>query len=158
MKYRMVAIVLVLAVAGWALTMALLSLLARRPENLGVHDDRLAPCSGSPNCVCSFDDEARHAIEPIAFADDPDEAWARLEQVLSGWPRTQIVRRTDTYLHAECTSWLFRFVDDVEFLLDRDGRRIHCRSASRAGRSDLGVNRTRLEAIRRAVSNPGGGS
>ncbi len=40
------------------------------------------------------------------------------------------------------------FVDDVEFYLDRNTNVIQIRSASRLGRSDLGVNRQRIETIR----------
>jgi uncharacterized protein (DUF1499 family) len=75
----------------------------------------------------------------------------RLLQVLSAWPRTRVITSTPDYLHAECRSLLFRFVDDVEVVLDRTAGVIHCRSASRAGHSDLGVNRRRLEAIRVAL-------
>src|SRR5206468_84351 len=96
------------------------------------------------------DDDSRHAVEPLRFTDDPEEAWQRLKAVLASLPRTRIVAATDGYLHAECTSRVFRFVDDLECLLDRDAKLIHVRSASRAGRSDLGVNRRRVEAIRRA--------
>jgi Protein of unknown function (DUF1499) len=40
------------------------------------------------------------------------------------------------------------FVDDVEFWLDRTANVVHVRSASRLGKSDLGVNRKRVEQIR----------
>ena len=40
-----------------------------------------------------------------------------------------------------------RFDDDVEFVVDEQAGTIHFRSASRAGRGDLGVNRRRMEAI-----------
>jgi len=40
------------------------------------------------------------------------------------------------------------FVDDGEFLLDRVGRVISVRSASRLGYSDPGKNRSRMEEIR----------
>jgi uncharacterized protein (DUF1499 family) len=62
--------------------------------------------------------------------------------------RVRIVTAEECYLHAEFTSALFRFVDDVEFLLDDGTKTIHVRSASRVGYSDLGVNRRRVEAIR----------
>jgi uncharacterized protein (DUF1499 family) len=61
------------------------------------------------------------------------------------------------YLHAEMRSLLFRFVDDIEFFLVADKGLIHVRSASRAGYSDFGVNRKRVERIRTAFnSQPAG--
>jgi len=62
-------------------------------------------------------------------------------------PRTVIVAQTDDYLHAEFTSGLFRFVDDVEFYVDSARYEIQFRSASRTGYSDLGVNRKRMTDI-----------
>jgi uncharacterized protein (DUF1499 family) len=147
-------IVVGVGVLGWAGTMVLFSVLSKKPDGLGAAGGRLAACPPSPNCVCSADADAAHAIEPLAFTDPPDEAWRRLEAVLAAHPRTHVVTNQNGYLHAECASFLFRFVDDVEFLLDREGKKIHVRSASRAGRSDLGVNRARVEAIRSAF---GGG-
>ena len=58
-------------------------------------------------------------------------------------PRTAVVTVTDRYLHAEARSLLFRFTDDLEFLLQPDVGRIDVRSASRVGHSDLGVNKAR---------------
>jgi uncharacterized protein (DUF1499 family) len=91
-------------------------------------------------------------MEPIAYEGSAAEAVARLKEVLASTPRVRVVTATDTYLHAECTSLVFRFVDDVEFLIDPTARAIHFRSASRAGRSDFGVNRRRMEAIREALA------
>ena len=65
--------------------------------------------------------------------------------------RITIRSREEHYLHAEFTSRIFRFVDDVEFLLE-DGI-IHVRSASRVGRWDLGANRARIEDIRGRFSH-----
>ena len=41
-----------------------------------------------------------------------------------------------------------RYVDDVEFYWTEGGK-VHLRSASRLGHSDLGVNRERIETIRK---------
>jgi uncharacterized protein (DUF1499 family) len=73
---------------------------------------------------------------------------AALKNIILHKKRTKIVTETSTYLHAEFTSALWRFVDDVEFSFDENAKRIHMRSASRLGKSDLGVNRKRVEAIR----------
>jgi uncharacterized protein (DUF1499 family) len=132
--------------------MTILSLLARRPDGLGVHDGQLAPCSRYPNCVSSQAEDEGHRAPPLAFADNPERAWERLKEVLAEFPRTRVVEEGDGYLHAECTTLLFRFVDDVEFLLDREAKVIHFRSASRIGAGDLGANRRRMEAIRRAFA------
>jgi len=75
---------------------------------------------------------------------------SRLKAVLANQTRTQIVKEEGDYLHAECRSLIFRFVDDLEFYLDRRGKKIHVRSASRTGTYDWGVNRRRVEAIRKA--------
>ena len=67
-------------------------------------------------------------------------------------PRTKLVEEEDAYLHYEFTSLLLRFVDDVEFVLDDETKTIHFRSASRTGYGDFGVNRQRMEEIRRLVA------
>ena len=123
-----------------------------RPMNLGVHDGKLAPCPATPNCVSSQSMDKEHAVEPFLFSGTPAQAMTGLKQVLSAMPRTRIVTATETYLHAEFTSALFRFVDDVEFWIDTDTNTIHLRSASRLGKSDLGVNRKRIEELRRAIN------
>lgn len=116
--------------------------------------DRLPLCPDTPNCVSSQAVDAEHAIEPIAFSGPAAEAMQRLVTVLDELPRSKAVTRSDSYLHYEFRSLLFRFVDDVECLLDADNGVIHIRSASRVGRSDLGVNRKRVERIRAGYMQP----
>jgi len=73
---------------------------------------------------------------------------AKLKRIVQAMPRTLIVTETPAYLHAEFTSAIMRFVDDVEFSLDESTKSINMRSASRLGKSDLGVNRKRVEELR----------
>jgi len=47
----------------------------------------------------------------------------------------------DGCIHCELSSPLFRFVNNVEFLLNTDESVIHFRSASRVGHYDFGLNR-----------------
>lgn len=148
MKWGLLALVLVLIVP--ILLLALLSLTSRRPSNLGLEGGKLQACPDSPNCVCSTGQSAAHRIEPLAWKGDPQAGLERLVQILRQFPNAKCESIQDQrYLHVEFTSALFRFVDDVEFLADPDAGVIHVRSASRAGRSDLGVNRRRVEEIRR---------
>jgi len=118
---------------------------------------RLAPCPRKRNCVSSLAPPGRRHMEPIPYAGSQEEARRRLLAVLGAWPHTRIVADEPDYLHAECRSAVFRFVDDVEFAFDGGARLIHFRSASRLGSFDWGVNRKRMEAIRGKFLTTGAG-
>jgi len=133
-----------------ALSGLLAACAGERPNNLGVRDERLSSCPSSPNCVSSQAFDERHRIAPLAFNGDPDTAFARLKQMLTQRSDTAIIENKPGYLRVELRTTFF--VDDGEFLLDRVGRNIHVRSASRLGYSDLGKNRSRIEDIRREFS------
>ena len=79
-----------------------------------------------------------------------EDALVRLQRVIEQMPRSTIISTDELYLHAECETWLFRFVDDVEFQIDAEAKQIQVRSASRTGYSDLGANRSRVEVMRAA--------
>jgi uncharacterized protein (DUF1499 family) len=117
----------------------------KRPDNLGVRDGLLAPCKRSPNCVSSQASPAdrEHYIAPL------HATLAAVKRAVQSMPRTTVVSKRKTYLYAEFRTRLLRFVDDVEFFFD--GKVVQVRSCSRLGRRDFGVNRKRIEAIRRRV-------
>ena len=115
----------------------------KKPNNLGVKDGKLSACPGTPNCVSSQSNDAQSQIEPL-----PMVSMAEIKKVLQGMERATIVEETDKYLYAEFKSKLMGYVDDVEFYLDSDANVVQVRSASRLGKSDLGVNRKRVEEIR----------
>ncbi len=109
----------------------------------------LKACPKSPNCVSSQAVDPEHAIAPLVYTGSVTEAYAQLKKVLSGMKRIKIVAEKEDYLHAEAKSLIFRFVDDVEFYFPANEKIIHVRSASRVGYSDMGVNRKRVEEIRK---------
>ena len=119
-----------------------------RPSQIGVTGGRLAACPNSPNCVSSQSSDKKHAIEPLRYEGSADFALQQLIQTVQGMKGARVVTVDGHYVHVEFTSFLFRFVDDAEFLLDEGAKTIQVRSASRIGYSDLGVNRKRLETIR----------
>lgn len=123
----------------------------RRPNNLGVTNGRLAPCRRTPNCVSSQADpaDAEHYIAAIAFRGD---AMGAVRKALAEMPRATIVSEKPNYLYAEFRSRWLGYVDDVEFF--HDGSAIQVRSASRLGRRDFGVNRSRVERLRAMITLP----
>ena len=123
----------------------------RMPEKL----KRFAPCPDSPNCVNSDATDSRHAIAPFRIRSDREEAWKALLEQLRSMARVTIVEENDGYVRVKAKTRIFRFVDDVEMELRANEGIIAVRSASRVGRSDLGVNRRRVEGIREALRKRG---
>lgn len=110
---------------------------------------QLAPCPKKPNCVSSLAESSQQYIAPFSFHDTPVQAMQRLRNAVLTEPRMTLVSEEGAYLHAEARSLVFRFVDDLEFLLVPEENLLHVRSAARTGYSDFGVNRKRIERIRR---------
>lgn len=125
------------------------------PQDLGVTDGRFKPPSRTPNSVSSqaslYPEHPQRnyaSIAPLAYTGDGDAAMARLAILLQKSERTVVVTQESGYIYAQCTSTLLKFTDDIEFWLDRPNSVIQVRSASRLGKKDFGVNRTRVESIR----------
>jgi uncharacterized protein (DUF1499 family) len=120
----------------------------KRPDNLGVREGRLAPCKRTPNCVSSQANpvDLEHYIAPI------HGSMAAAREAVKAMPRATLVEDRGNYLYAEFRSRLLRYVDDVELYFD--GQVIHVRSCARLGRRDFGVNRSRVEALRRLIETP----
>ncbi len=129
-------------------TTGLLGCAGTAPTNLGLNDNRLAPCPSSPNCVCSYDTNEGHTITPIPLKGSTEDTKSALLAVLETMGAT-VVSDQGEYIRSEFTSSLMGFVDDVEFYIDASS--IQVRSASRLGHSDLGANRKRVESIRLAL-------
>ncbi|RHX94383.1 DUF1499 domain-containing protein [Leptospira yasudae] len=127
-----------------------------RPITLGIQNGKLGPCPETPNCVSSFApaSDQEHFIQPLTYSGNPTDAKAKLKNLILETARTNLIKEEDKYLYVEFTSLIWRFVDDVEFVFDANAPLIHVRSASRLGKSDLGVNRKRIETIRAQFSGP----
>lgn len=127
----------------------------RAPSDLGVRDGRLKPPALTPNSVTSQADlypnhpqQAFASIKPLRFSGDADLAMKRLVDLVRDTNRTVVIAQEPEYLYAQSTTALLKFTDDVEFAMDREAQVIHVRSASRIGRKDFNVNRTRVETLR----------
>ena len=122
--------------------------------HLGVENGKLKECPDSPNCVNSQDQDKKHFIEPIIIRATSLEAKKYILIALEELKQSKVVVIENNYIRAEFVSKVFRFVDDVEFYFpDKNSNEllIHVRSASRIGYSDLGVNRKRIENIRKKI-------
>ena len=114
-------------------------------------NEKLSPCPDSPNCVSSQADDEQHFIAPFIYTGTLSEAQKNLISILQSIPRARIISIERNSIQVEFTSALFRFIDDAEFYFPENENLIHVRSASRVGYYDFGVNRTRLERIRKLL-------
>jgi len=142
-------------IAAVVIVMPLFSCAGSRPTNLGVKDSRLASCPPSPNCVSSDDTDASHRIPALQLAAPAVDSWRTVRATVANQPRTKIIAETDDYLHAECSSAFFGFVDDLELNLRPSQNLIAVRSAARLGHGDFGVNRKRVERLRALLTKEG---
>lgn len=115
----------------------------------------LTPCPGKPNCVSSDAENPARRIHPLVLDTPPATAWQAASAAVATLPRTRILTHTDDYLHAECRSRFFRFVDDLELQLRPGEGQIAVRSSSRLGYYDFGVNRKRVEKLRSQMRRMG---
>lgn len=110
-------------------------------------------CGDSPNCVSSFETRKDFSIKPFLLKSgtDPQEQFKTLIAKALELPRTKLVKQEKGFAHLTFRSLIFRFVDDVFLWLGDE--QIDIRSASRVGYSDLGVNRKRVEELRRVFES-----
>ena len=139
-----IVVVLIVVVCAY---FAYLSTNETKPD-IGLIDGKLRPCPSTPNCVSS-EATGEKSIEPFKATADITLAdlWdATVKNVKDQGGKIEV--QEDDYIWATFQSSLFKFTDDVELRRDHESNTIHIRSGSRSGKSDLGVNRKRVEAIR----------
>ena len=109
----------------------------------------MTPCPKTPNCVSSVDTRRGHYIKPLRFEGSAKDAQFNLLRLLNKFDRAKVITFEESIIQVEFTSPILGFVDDVEFHFDEIKKIVHVKSASRVGFSDLGVNRRRIEQIRK---------
>ena len=100
----------------------------------------LKPCIQISHCVREELD-MENIVEPF------DE----IKQIIENTPRTKIVENDSDYLHAEVTSRIMKYVDDLEVSYIPENNKIVIRSESRVGEGDFGVNKKRVELIKSSL-------
>ena len=118
-------------------------------DRTGLVEGSLRPCPGSPNCVSS--EGGARDVEALRLPGD--EGWRLLLETVERMGG-KIESEGDGYLHATFRSKVFGFVDDLECRRDADV--VQVRSASRTGWWDMGVNRRRVERLRRLLADAPG--
>jgi len=149
MKTAALIILLLIIAFGALLTFQNL----KTPTHLGVKDGKLAPMPSKPNAVSSQTNIADKKVEPLMFKASPEETLKAVQEVLATMGGNEVQTQESDYIYTVFTTPTMRYHDDVEVYLDTDAQLLHFRSQSRAGHSDMGVNRKRYEAFRELYLN-----
>jgi uncharacterized protein (DUF1499 family) len=131
----------------------LLAILTMCSSTVFSSESLLKPCPDTPNCVSSLAND-EHAIQPFQLKPGTLDL-EKLISLIQTSDRHVTVTQQGNQIHAEFTSRIFRFVDDLDLIINLKQNNVHIRSASRTGHYDFGVNRRRVENIRTILKNEG---
>lgn len=137
-----------------AITLIFAACSGTKPTDIGVKSDQFKACPSSPNCISTqaAEDDKKHYMPALTYTGTMEAAKTKLVGIVNDMERTTITENSGTYIHSEFMTPTMKFVDDVEFYFDDVNKKIHFRSASRKGYSDMGLNRKRMEAITAAFN------
>ena len=111
------------------------------PKSYASHIE-IKPCIQISHCV-----REEFEVENIS------EPFEVIKQIIENTPRTKIVENDGDYLHAEVTSRIMKYVDDLEVSYVPENKKIIIRSESRVGEGDFGVNKKRVDSIKNKLSD-----
>ena len=113
-------------------------------------------CTPLLNCVSSTSSIFIYRVDPIQLTSTLDEgSWETIRSVATDLPGASVNEARFGYLDITCFSYVFHFPDYLEILVREDRKSLDVRSQSLLGIYDLGVNRRRVETLRRKLAERG---
>ena len=156
---KWIGIVVLILVVGAIVAGQAGLLMGNAPTDLGVRQGKLKGLSFTDNSVSSQADlyvdhpqRKYSSITPLAVRGDGPTTIAQIKSIVEGMDGCALISNAPDYLYAQYTTPLMKYIDDVEFWFDPNNNVIQVRSASRLGKSDLGMNRKRIEVVRAALA------
>lgn len=118
------------------------------PSHLGYKEGQLAPMPDKPNAVSSQTNIVEKRVDTLPYKSNSEETIKLVLSVLNSMGNNEVQVQESHYIYSVFTTATLHFHDDVEILLDEKNKQVHFRSQSRAGSSDLGLNRKRYEQFK----------
>tara|TARA_B100000212_G_C27343003_1_gene520071 strand:- start:1089 stop:1478 length:390 start_codon:yes stop_codon:yes gene_type:complete len=88
-----------------------------------------------------------HCVREELNVESVDSPLNKVTTIIKNTPRTEIVENDGDYIHAEVTSRIMKYVDDLEISYSSEKNNLIIRSESRVGEGDFGVNRKRVDSL-----------
>ncbi|MEO6077053.1 MAG: DUF1499 domain-containing protein [Dokdonella sp.] len=142
-----------------AAALTLIAGCASAPQKPADRSNAIMPCSFAPHCASSTNArDSAFYVEPLRYNGSTEQAHAALVDVLKRQTNAKIDLDTPPFVRSTFRTAI-GFADDVSFAFRDDGKAIDVKSTSRLGFYDFGVNRRRVEQLRRefndAMAAPG---
>jgi len=117
-------------------------------------ETQLKACPNKPNCVSSMA-SGSHRVEPFKLKQGQAISPQQLSDIVQQLEQRTSLSINKHQLHADISSRLFGFIDELDLIIDPEQGIIHVRSAARTGYYDFGVNRRRVEKLRTSLQQAG---
>ena len=91
--------------------------------------------------------QVSHCVREELNVERIDSPFEKVKAIVENSPRTKIVELDGDYIHAEVTSRIMKYVDDLEISSLPEKNNLIIRSESRVGDGDFGVNRKRVDTL-----------
>ena len=115
---------------------------------LGLVEGKLQEIPDKDNAVSTQTMIEGKKIDALPLKEDLSKSVEAMKEALAAYGGIKIIEEKSDYLYAVATTGTMKFHDDIEIYFDEAAGVIQFRSASRAGYSDMGLNRTRYEALK----------
>ncbi len=136
---------LIFAILAVVIVASLVMQNMKTPTYLGHKDGKLAPMPTKPNAVSTQTEFEDKKVAALPFKANTEQTLAAVTKALTEMANNEVKVNDNNYIYTVFTSAKMRYHDDVELYLDEESKMLHFRSQSRAGYSDMGVNRKRYE-------------
>ena len=94
--------------------------------------------------------EVAHCVREELYVESINNPLAKIKEIVEKTPRTKIIDYDQDYFHAEVTSRIMKYVDDLEISYSSENNNLIIRSESRIGEGDFGVNKKRVEKLKKS--------
>lgn len=117
-------------------------------------EETLKVCTSTKNCYSSQSPKSKNYVSPLTYKGERRDVFVKVKDLLNDQDKATFVSETDHQLHYTFFAGKNnKYTDDVNLAFEKGNNVIHIRSASRVGIFDFGVNKKRIEMIRKLLEN-----
>lgn len=115
---------------------------------LDLHNGKLAPCPKTPNGVSTDHPDPNRRMLPLPYDGiSIRTAIGLLTEVIHTIAKSEVAETAEDYVHAVYRTPIFGLPHDAEFYFDDETKTVSCRSVSRVGIADFGMNKRWLQSV-----------